>query len=187
MQRGIQPKVLYCHKRRKYSGADGWSFPSEVRDLLLSLTADGSVLHLFGGKADFGVRLDIDPGTQPHVIGDAFYPPFKDAAFDYVVMDPPYNTLRLDEQAGLCAAAAVVAKRKVIWFHTMWIYPPKYLRLCAAWLVVVGRSCAVRCVQVFDVREPKPSIRTVYQRERHRLYKWSKPDRPGPLFEDMEI
>ena len=56
----------------------------------MEITAGQSVLHLFGGQATWGRRLDIDSTLKPDVIGDAWLPPFKRDAFDVVIIDPPY-------------------------------------------------------------------------------------------------
>lgn len=48
----------------------------------------------------------------------------------------------------------------MIWFHTMWIAGGGQdgLRLERSWLVRVGDSCAVRCIQVFTVK-PGPKVK----------------------------
>lgn len=81
-------------------------------------TADGSVLHLYGGLARFGTRLDMDDKTSPDVIGNALYPPFKCKSFDYVVVDPPYTDLRGGLGPILITPAACIARKKVFWLHT---------------------------------------------------------------------
>lgn len=53
------------------------------------------ILHPFGGRAELGVRVDIDPTVEPDVVGDAHALPFEDGSFDLVVLDPPYS----DEEA----------------------------------------------------------------------------------------
>jgi len=72
-----------------------------------------SFVHLFGGKADFGVRLDIDAAVKPDVIGDAWLPPFAKDSFDCVVLDPPYvgefRAMSNDRIRGLFRAAAWLA------------------------------------------------------------------------------
>src|SRR6266566_7346434 len=68
-----------------------WAFPENVDTLLREQLVGLSVLHLFGGQAGWGIRLDADASTWPHVIGNAFFPPFRCASFDAVVCDPPYN------------------------------------------------------------------------------------------------
>lgn len=67
----------------------------------------------------------------------------------------------------LLRAAAYVARDRVIWFHTMWIASggKDLMRLRRAWLVRVGDSCAVRCLQEFAVtRGPKPKPRNHFTR-----------------------
>lgn len=136
---------------------DGWSFPRDVRTLLLRETEGKSVLHLFGGKADFGTRLDMDVSTRPHVLGDAWLPPFAKDSFDVVIMDPPYHgdfrTMSNQKTRALFAAAAWIARIHVVWFHTVWIESPARCRLEKSWLVRVGRHCNIRCLQFFRTTE----------------------------------
>ena len=56
----------------------------------MEITAGRTCCHLFGGRATFGTRIDIDPIVRPHVIADAWMPPFAMNAFDVVILDPPY-------------------------------------------------------------------------------------------------
>jgi len=53
------------------------------------------ILHPFGGRAEIGLRVDLDPSVDPDVVGDAHELPFADDSFDLVVLDPPYS----DEEA----------------------------------------------------------------------------------------
>lgn len=155
----IPVQTLWCgtNRPRKKFGkrANGWSFPPAVRELLLQECVGKTVLHLFGGRADFGFRLDIDPSTQPDVIGDAWLPPFDRDSFDVVILDPPYFTLQQQEKLALMRIAAWIARERVYWFHTIWIPGDRSLALEKAWLIRVGDQCAVRCLEVFSVREPK--------------------------------
>lgn len=158
-----RPEVLWCGRNNK-SRRDGWSFPPAVRELLIRECQGMSVLHLFGGKADFGIRLDVDPATQPHVVGDAWLPPFAKDSFDVVVMDPPYigeySNFSGHKINALFSAACWIARRYVVWFHVIWIENPVRLKLHKAWLVRVGRNCAVRGLQVFSVPDNKlPPVR----------------------------
>lgn len=141
---------------------DGWAFPRDVRNLLLQENADLSVLHLFGGKADFGTRLDFDESTRPHVVGDAWLPPFAKDSFDVVIMDPPYvgdfRTMSNQKTRALFAAAAWIARKRVIWFHTVWIESPNRCEMEKAWLVRVGRHCQVRCLQFFKTAESERKV-----------------------------
>lgn len=101
--------------------------------------------------ARWGIRIDIDPLVRPHVIADAWLPPFLRDAFDVVVLDPPYVGMNQHMKQYLLRAAAFVARERVIWFHTQWIASDRRLTLERSWLVRVGDSCAVRCIQVFRV------------------------------------
>jgi hypothetical protein len=145
--------VLWCANRRHRAG-NGWSFPPAVEYQLRELTRDQTVCHLFGGLARFGLRCDIDPQTKPHIIADAWLPPFQRDAFDTVILDAPYIRLNQQEKSQLLRGAAYIARRQVIWFHTIWLANggSDGLRLERSWLVRVGDMCAVRCLQVFAVR-----------------------------------
>lgn len=114
-----------------------------VDRLLRDLTVGKSVLHLFGGLAAFGCRLDLDPSTKPHVIGDAWLPPFPCDAFDVVILDPPYRGINQQMKASLIRAARYVARERVYWFHTQWIAPDAGLKRSRSWLIRVGDMCAL--------------------------------------------
>ena len=122
------------------------------------------MLQLFGGLSTWGVRMDIDPVTRPHVRADAWLPPFVKDAFDVVILDPPYAGINQQMKDQLLRAAAYIAKKQVIWFHTMWIAGAAQMRLDRAWLVRVGDSCAVRCIQVFNVPKVKRKPYNVFTR-----------------------
>lgn len=150
----IYPEILWCgsNKRR---GVDGWSFPRAVEQTILREHPGMTFVHLFGGKASFGVRLDVDPRTRPHVIGDAWLPPFARDSFDVAVLDPPYvgefRAMSNDRLRCMFRAAAWIARKRVIWFHTCWVESPARCVRNKTWLVRVGRHCQVRCLQFFDV------------------------------------
>lgn len=158
-----RPSVLWCSNQRTRSG-NGWSFPPAVERQLRKLTAGQRVFHPFGGRARFGLRGDIDPTVRPDVIADAWLPPFRMDAFDVVILDPPYVHLNMQMKNHLLRAAAYVAKDRVIWFHTTWIAGAGRNRLApeASWLVRVGDSCAVRCLQVFQVKPGSKVIPHAY-------------------------
>ncbi len=144
----VTAQVLHCKSRRRDRPL-GWYFPHEVESILSELSAGGTTLHLFGGKAKWGVRLDIDPFVQPDVVGDAWIPPFNKQSFDTVILDPPYRGINSGMRVGLFYTASCLARARVVWFHTLWLFPAAKLQLEAAWLVIVGRSASVRCLQVF--------------------------------------
>lgn len=163
MKHSRSVEVLWCSNNRR-GRSNGWSFPPKVDRLLRELTAGRRVGHLFGGMAKFGTRLDIDPSTRPHVIGDAWLPPFCRDAFDVVILDPPYVSINQQMKQQLLRAAAWCARESVIWFHTMWIAGDGACRPDRAWLVRVGDSCAVRCIQVFTTSARKTQPQNYFTR-----------------------
>ncbi len=180
-QAGRQVDVLWCSNNRS-GRSNGWSFPPKVERTLRELCAGKRVVHLFGGLATFGTRLDIDPSTRPHVIGDAWLPPFRKDAFDVVILDPPYVGINQQMKQQLIRGAAYIARERVIWFHTMWIAGDAQCRLERAWLVRVGDSCAVRCLQVFTVPTDKRKPRLFFTRgPAIRYNRWLTGQVPLPL------
>ena len=151
--------LLWCgtNRPRKKFGErkNGWSFPPAVRELLLQEMQGKTCVHLFGGAADFGVRLDLDPSTRPDVIGDAFLPPFAKDSFDAVILDPPYYQMRQQEKVALMRAAGWIARSHIYWFHTVWIATDRTMPLEHSWLIRVGDQCAVRVLQRFKVLPAK--------------------------------
>lgn len=149
----VPVQILWCgtnRPRKKYGERkNGWSFPPAVRELLLQELAGKTALHLFGGRADFGYRLDLDTATNPDIVGDAFLPPFERDSFDAVILDPPYYAMRQQEKIALIRAAAWIARERVYWFHTVWIATDRHTPLQRAWLIRVGDQCAVRVLQEF--------------------------------------
>ncbi len=145
-----RPEVLWCSNTRMRTG-NGWRFPRAVERQILAEASGNNVLHLFGGLARFGLRMDIDAAVRPHVIADAWMPPFREASFDVVVIDPPYIRLNSQEKVALFQQAAFVARHKVIWFHTIWMSGSLGLAPVRSWLVRVGDECTVRCLQIFAV------------------------------------
>lgn len=84
--------VLPRPNKSKYVG----SFPLHFeKKLLRELGIDPKthkILHPFGGKAEFGTRVDINPEVNPDYIGDAHnLNMFENNTFDLVVLDPPYS------------------------------------------------------------------------------------------------
>lgn len=151
----VPVEVLWCSNNRR-GRSNGWSFPPKVARTLQGMTRGKRVCHLFGGRVQFGTTVDIDPTLRPHVIGDAWLPPFRMNAFDVVILDPPYVGINQQTKQQLLRGAAYCARELVVWFHTMWIASDSSTRLERAWLVRVGDSCAVRCIQVFRVSVNKP-------------------------------
>ena len=148
-------EVLWCGNRSVSMRRNGWSFPPAVANRIKADVEGQTVLHLFGGRATFGTRMDIDPLTNPDVVGDAWLPPFARDSFDVVVLDPPYVRLNQQEKNTLLRRAAWIARQRLIWFHVMWVAADRFLRQEKAYLVRVGDACQVRCLQYFTVSPEK--------------------------------
>jgi len=155
MTRSYPVEVLWCGNGHGH----GWSFPPKVRRQIECDTAGKSVLHLFGGRATFGTRLDLDPIIQPDVIGDAWLAPFGRNSFDVVIIDPPYTRLGGQEKAALFRGAAWIARERVVWFSTVWVNAGSCLKTERAWVVRVGDFCHVRCLIYFRVVSKPDKVR----------------------------
>ena len=85
--------VLPRPRKNKYKGG----FPLHFEQKLWrELGSPSKVLHPFGGMAELGDRVDINPDTRPDAIGDAHDLHWiADDSYDLVILDPPYD----DEQA----------------------------------------------------------------------------------------
>lgn len=55
------------------------------------------ILHPFGGRAEYGIRLDLNPEAHPDFIADAHSLPFANGIFDVVILDPPYSNEQSQE------------------------------------------------------------------------------------------
>ncbi|MGO9798858.1 MAG: hypothetical protein ACLPQ0_05305 [Candidatus Binatus sp.] len=182
-----RPEVLWCPNNHGERGV-GWSFPPAVDRHLRKLTAGMNALQAFGGRARWGIRLDIDPITEPHVIGDAWLLPFKRDAFDVVILDPPYFALNQLEKHQLLRAATWCARKWVIWFHTIWIAGDRHCSFERGWLVRVGDTCAVRCIQIFRTGPDKPAPAPFFQRGPALRYnRWLSPQIPLGLVGERRI
>ena len=156
-------EVLWCPNNR-HKNANGWSFPRKVAQQLERDCSGKRVLHLFGGQATFGTRLDVDMIVDPDVIGDAWLPPFAADSFDIVILDPPYTHLNSQMKNALLRGAAWIARERVVWFSTFWISAAQGLSAEQAFLLRVGDNCFVRCLQYFRVVPEKRRPVTHFQR-----------------------
>jgi len=132
----------------------GWKFPFSVRHQLIHDFSQYHVLHLFAGRADFGTRMDIDITVHPHVVADAWLPPFPQDSFDVVILDPPYDPMNQQTKVNLLRCAAAISRRWVVWFHTHWTSQTLGLKLRRSWLVRRGDNSAVRCLLYFEKTAP---------------------------------
>lgn len=156
-ERALWPGVIWCRN----SGGNGWSFPPAIATLLQELTKGRTVLHLFGGLARWGTRLDIDSTVNPHVRGDAWLAPFRRDSFDVVILDPPYSGINQQLKQYVLRSATFVAREHIYWFHTMWITGGAGLRRERSWLVRVGDACACRCLIEWRVVATEKAVPTL--------------------------
>lgn len=146
--------------KSKYRGG----FPRFFEENLVKLLGHPErILHPFGGRAEIGVRVDIDPLVEPDYVADAHALPFPDGDFDLVVLDPPYS----DEEA-----AALYGTPK--------LRPAAYTREAVrvlrpgGWLVVYGDReppRPPRCnhtMRIMVVLRPyhRPRVAMVFQKRR---------------------
>ena len=82
--------VLPRPSKSQYIGSFPLHFESRLLDLL-KIPRGAMTLHPFGGKAEYGIRLDLNPEVKPNVVADAHPLPFRDTVFDLVICDPPYS------------------------------------------------------------------------------------------------
>lgn len=149
-RRSFPVEVLWCANARG-SQSNGWSFPRAV-DRRLQLDCAGKrVLQLFGGRATFGTRMDVDSIVTPDVIADAWLPPFAKDSFDVVIIDPPYERMNAQMKCALFRGAAWIARERVIWFSTIWMASAAGMKPERSYLVRVGDNCYVRALQYFRV------------------------------------
>jgi hypothetical protein len=176
-ERTFQGFLMFHQYRRT------WAFPAEVERLLIDETValGWSTLHLYGGLARFGVRLDVDPVTRPHVMGNALYPPFACKSFDAVILDPPYDDLRSGVALQILAPAVCLARRKIFWFHTHWSGNALGIRLLRWWACSpCSMGAPTRILAEYAVtRHPKFCIAMPRQGRQSlakaaRLYDWSR-------------
>jgi hypothetical protein len=184
MKRSPYPvEILWCANARN----NGWSFPAAVRRRLEADCAGKRVLHLFGGRATFGLRLDVDPATNPDVIGDAWLPPFRGDSFDVVILDPPYASasmrfhLNAQQKNALFRAAGWIARERVIWFSTLWISASMGLKTEASWLVRVGDNSYVRCLQYFRVVDKPGPVKRFERGPAMKYNRWLRQPECLPL------
>ena len=59
--------------------------------IILGVTDPRKVLHVCSGSMKSGICLDIREGVKPTIVGNALSLPFRDNAFPWVMVDPPYS------------------------------------------------------------------------------------------------
>lgn len=117
------------------------------------------VLHPFGGMAEIGVRVDLNPETNPDYVGDAHDLPFDDGEFDAVICDPPYSNEENEQLYGITkplkmkewvneAERVLKPNGFLVLYHDRWLTKP---RNCEYWMRIIvlvsqhhrGRICGI--------------------------------------------
>jgi len=84
----LKTSVLYLPRpAKKYPGCYPLWFERKLPDILET----NNYLHLFGGMADTGIKIDISPDVNPHVVADVHSLPFPTNHFPGAMADPPYS------------------------------------------------------------------------------------------------
>lgn len=111
--------------KSKYRGGFPLFFEQNLQQVL---GYPDRVLHPFGGRAEIGIRCDLDPTVEPDFVCDAHQLPFDDASFDCVILDPPYS----DDEALELYKTTVKLKPKT--------YIGEAVRVCreGGWVVLYG-------------------------------------------------
>lgn len=139
--------------RSRYPGG----FPRHFESKLYALLGwPPSILHPFGGKAEYGTRVDINPALAPDVVADAHRLPFGDNTFDAVICDPPYSdeeSLTLYGTGPVKTAAWMneavrVSSRFVVTYHIRMLPRPKGTRLVRVVVVLLRPGHTARICQI---------------------------------------
>jgi hypothetical protein len=165
---GYPVGIIFCGNSRR----NGWSFHPKIRKKLIADHEGKSILHLFGGASTFGTRMDIDPLTQPDILGDAWLPPFACRSFDVVILDPPYFHLSAQTKTALFRAAGYIARERVVWWHTVYVSGSGGLQPEASWLVKTGDSCHVRTLQYFRIKDRPGPVKNFLRGPAMKYNRW---------------
>jgi hypothetical protein len=138
--------VLPRPRKNKYPGGFPLHFEQKLWKLL---GCPDQVLHPFGGAAEIGDRVDLNPDTNPTWIGDAHKLYFiANDTYDCVILDPPYDDERAEklyqtpklhygkyvsEAVRVCKPGGLVCV-----YHWVWTPRPEGCSL-VRWIVVITR------------------------------------------------
>lgn len=148
--------------KSRYKGG----FPLYFEENLIQLLGyPERILHPFGGRAEFGTRVDLDPLTEPDVVADAHELPFEDESFDAVILDPPYSDSEALDLYGVTRKLEVAkftaeAVRVLVPGGDLVVYtdreprrPPRCNHRCRI-LVTLRPGHSPRVCMVFQKRKP---------------------------------
>lgn len=85
----FKPKCWHLPRpvRYSYKGA----YPLNFENMFKKFLGHDEYLHVFSGKAESGLRIDLKIENKPDIVADAHHLPFKDNTFKAVLADPPYS------------------------------------------------------------------------------------------------
>jgi hypothetical protein len=133
------------------------SFPRHFETKLHALLGyPQSVLHPFGGKAEFGTRVDVNETLRPDVVGDAHSLSFADNSFEAVICDPPYSDEESRDIYGTgplkmrkwMREAVRVSSRYVVTYHVRMLPRPHGTRLVRVVVVLLRPGHLARICQI---------------------------------------
>lgn len=153
--------LAWCLPRPRRNNPIPGCFPQHFEKKLLTLLSwPEKVLHPFGGKAEWGLRVDIRLDVIPDVLGDAHNLPFGDGEFDCVILDPPYNleySKRLYQTNNIHSFQATreavrVCKEGgyVVWYHLVSMPVPPHTILTHRILLETRLHHAARIIHVYQ-------------------------------------
>lgn len=142
----------------RYPGGFPRNFETKLYELL---GRPQSILHPFGGKAEFGTRMDLNPETNPDVVGDAHELPFDDGSFEVVVLDPPYSNEESETIYGTpplrrgqyTQEAVRVSSRYVVTYHVRMQPRPPGTQLVRVVVVLLRSGHTARICQVWKKKD----------------------------------
>jgi 16S rRNA G966 N2-methylase RsmD len=128
---------------------------------LLGKPNPNSILHVFGGRAKIGARIDINPAVNPDYIMDAHDLDFHDESFNVVICDPPFsdidnknkyqntNARSLDMMRWKSEASRVCKPSGFIVIRHFWETeaPPN----CEAWMNIILQQCSGRHIHMVQI------------------------------------
>jgi hypothetical protein len=152
--------VLPRPRKNKYKGG----FPLHFERRLWKLLGEPpKVIHPFGGMAEIGERVDINPEVDPDHVGDAHDLHFiRDNTYDCVILDPPYD----DEQAARLYKTPELHYQKYVSEAVRICKPGGYV--CIYHWVMTPRPAGTRLVRRIVILTRvwhKPRVCCVYQKE----------------------
>ena len=154
--------LVWTHPERgsSYPGA----FPKGYEERLWRLLGKpepSTMLHVFGGEAKIGVRIDINPAVNPDYVMDAHDLKFEDESFMVVICDVPFSdqdnqrkynnpdASPLDIDKWQVEASRVCKENGFIVTRHFWELqcPPK----CSEWMRIILVQCHGRFMHMVQI------------------------------------